>query len=213
MYCSQSVKEISKALVLAQSEMGSAKKDAKNPFFKSTYADLNAIREACIPVLNKHGISVLQPTSIHDGKSVIETVLLHDSGEFVASMIEIVAAKANDPQAQGSAISYARRYALKSILNIGDTDDDGEAAMSRPAPAVAAPKAATPAPAAKADNSVTLKKISSTASALFAKEIFSPESLTEHMKNTYGVTAKEKLSPEQATDFLQFLEQKAKGEK
>ena len=128
---SESIVTIAKALATAQSEMGSATKDAKNPFFKSSYADLNAIREAVLPVLNKHKISVLQPTIEVDGHSFVETVLLHDSGEFISSVTPIIAAKANDAQSHGSGISYARRYGLQSFLCVGAEDDDGEKAMGR----------------------------------------------------------------------------------
>lgn len=128
---SSSISEISKALLLAQKEMGNAVKDSKNPFFKSKYADLNAVREVSIPVLNKHEIVVLQPTTMVDNKSFVVTTLLHSSGQYISSYTEIVAAKANDPQALGSAISYARRYGLQSLVCIGAEDDDGEKAMSR----------------------------------------------------------------------------------
>ncbi len=128
---SESIVKISSALVKAQSEMGTATKDAKNPFFKSSYADLNAIREATIPVLNKHGITVLQPMTVVDGKPYIETTLLHESGEFLTSITEIIVSKQNDPQAAGSAQSYARRYGLQSFLCVGAEDDDGEKGMGR----------------------------------------------------------------------------------
>lgn len=128
---SESIVTIAKALATAQSEMGTATKDAKNPFFKSSYADLNAIREAVLPVLNKHKISVLQPTIEVDGQSFVETVLLHESGEFISSITAIIAAKANDAQSTGSGISYARRYGLQSFLCVGAEDDDGEKAMGR----------------------------------------------------------------------------------
>lgn len=124
------MKEIVKALVIAQSEMGSAKKDASNPFFNKKYADLNSIREVCIPVLNKHGIVVLQPTAYIDGKNFVKTLLLHESGESIESLTEIVYSKANDAQAQGSGITYARRYGLQSLLNIGAEDDDGNRASN-----------------------------------------------------------------------------------
>lgn len=128
---SESIIKISTALVKAQSEMGSATKDAKNPFFKSSYADLNAVREATIPVLNKNGITVLQPMTVFEGKSYVETTLLHESGEFLTSLTEIIVAKQNDPQAAGSAQSYARRYGLQSFLCVGAEDDDGEKSMGR----------------------------------------------------------------------------------
>lgn len=122
------MKIISKAILEAQKEMGNASKGSQNPFFKSRYADLNAIREACMPSLHKHGISVLQPTVHIDGKNFIKTVLLHESGETFEGLTEIIYSKTNDAQAQGSGITYARRYGLQSLLNIGAEDDDGNKA-------------------------------------------------------------------------------------
>jgi hypothetical protein len=130
---SESISNFAAAMALAQSEMGTAAKDSKNPYFKSTYADLNSIREASLPALNKNGISVLQPTTVIDGKTYIETILLHSSGEFLSGLTEVVVAKQNDPQATGSGISYARRYGMQSMLNIGAEDSDAEGAMNRPA--------------------------------------------------------------------------------
>ena len=122
------MKLISKALLDAQKEMGNAVKDSKNPFFKSSYADLNSIREACMPALNKYGIVVLQPTAFIDGKNFIKTILLHESGESIESLTEIVYSKQNDAQSQGSGITYARRYGLQSFVNVGAEDDDGNSA-------------------------------------------------------------------------------------
>ena len=113
--------------------MGNAKKDANNPFFNKKYADLNAIREVCIPVLNSHNIAVLQPTAFIDGKNFVKTILLHESGETIESLTEIVYSRPNDAQAQGSGITYARRYGLQSLLNIGAEDDDGNGS-SNPIP-------------------------------------------------------------------------------
>ncbi len=127
------MKEIASALLKAQMEMGNAKKDSKNPFFKSTYASLNDIREACMPALNKHGIVVLQPTVVLEGKNYVKTLLLHESGESLECLTEIVFAKQNDAQAQGSGITYARRYGLQSFVNVGAEDDDGNKASTPPA--------------------------------------------------------------------------------
>jgi hypothetical protein len=130
METSQTIAKISAALVKAQSEMGNAVKGSANPFFKSKYADLNAIREVSIPVLNKHGISVLQPTCVIDGRNYVKTLLLHESGEYLSGVTEIVSSKPNDAQAHGSGVTYARRYGLQSLLNIGADDDDGNAASN-----------------------------------------------------------------------------------
>lgn len=133
MHSSPTIALIAAALVKAQKEMGNAKKDATNPFFKKNYADLNSVREAVLPVLNIHGISVIQPPCIVDGKNYVETVMLHESGEFISSLTEIITDKPNDAQRHGSGLSYARRYALASIANIGAEDDDANKAVGKAA--------------------------------------------------------------------------------
>jgi hypothetical protein len=127
------MKNIATALVKAQSEMSNPKKGNTNPFFKSKYADLNAIREAVIPILNENGITVLQPLVHNDGKNFVNTILLHESGEMLESFTEIIYSKTNDAQAQGSGITYARRYGLQSFVCVGADDDDGNKASTPPA--------------------------------------------------------------------------------
>ncbi len=133
METSTTITKIASSLLKAQAEMGDAKKDSTNPFFKNKYADLNSVREACIPILNKHGISALQPMVNKDGKNFVNTILLHESGEYLSSLTEVVFEKIGNAQAQGSGITYARRYGLQAFVNIGSEDDDGQKA-SVPAP-------------------------------------------------------------------------------
>jgi hypothetical protein len=128
------MQKIASALVKAQTEMSNAKKGSTNPFFNSKYADLNSIREAVIPVLNANGIVVLQPTVTIEGKNYVNTKLMHESGEFLECFTEIIFSKLNDAQAQGSGISYARRYGLQSFVCIGADDDDGNKAVAEPQP-------------------------------------------------------------------------------
>lgn len=136
METSETISKISPALLSAQKEMGNAVKDSKNPFFKTNYADLNSVREATIPHLNKHGVCVLQPTVYVDGKPFVKTLLLHESGEYIYSLTEIISDKQNNAQSHGSGVTYARRYGLQSMCNIGSEDDDGNAASGN----VEAPK-------------------------------------------------------------------------
>jgi len=126
------MKEIATALLKAQTEMSNPIKDSSNPFFKSKYADLNSVREATIPVLNANGIIVIQPMVFIEGRNFIKTVLLHESGESIESFTEIVFSKTNDAQAQGSGITYARRYGLQSLVCVGADDDDGNKASQLP---------------------------------------------------------------------------------
>ena len=144
MNTSTTIAKISAALVKAQSEMSNAKKDAVNPFFKKNYADLNAIREAVLPVLNSHGISAIQPMCVIDGAFFVETILLHETGEYISSLTPVINDKPNDSQRHGSGVSYARRYALQSIVNIGAEDDDGNA-QAKPGQQPAAVKQPEPA--------------------------------------------------------------------
>jgi hypothetical protein len=137
MITSESVKSIAPAFLKAQEQMGAAKKGESNPFFKSKYADLSAVLEASKQALNENGISILQPhVTVFNpvtGEEVhfVETKLIHESGEFYSSRTKIVVAKDKDPQALGSAISYARRYGLQSLISLPAEDDDAENAMNR----------------------------------------------------------------------------------
>jgi len=127
------------ALAKAQTEMGKAFKYSNNPHFKSKYADLGSVMDACLPALNKNGIAVLQPTHDEDGKMYVKTVLVHgESGEIAECRVPLIIAK-NDMQGYGSAVTYARRYGLMSMAGIAPEDDDGNAA------AKAAPKYQTSA--------------------------------------------------------------------
>jgi hypothetical protein len=128
---SESIKEISKALLKAQKEIGSAKKGSTNPFFHSTYADLGSVMEACKEELNNNSIAILQPVGSDELGVYVETILLHESGEFISDKMRISVKEENNPQAQGSAITYARRYSLQSMVFIPAEDDDAETAMKR----------------------------------------------------------------------------------
>lgn len=132
MVSSGTLTKIAPALLKAQKEMGDATKGARNPFFKSSYADLNSVREAVMPALQDNSITVLQlNVAGPEGRQYMRTLLLHTSGEYIGSDTEIICSKQNDPQALGSAISYARRYGLQAALCVGAVDDDGEAGMGR----------------------------------------------------------------------------------
>lgn len=128
---SESINELAGALAKAQSEMKGAVKDSSNPFFKSNYADLASVWDSCRGPLTKHGLSVSQVTSLREGHSlVLETVLMHSSGQWLNSEYPINPVK-NDPQGLGSALSYARRYSLSALIGAYADDDDGEGSMDR----------------------------------------------------------------------------------
>lgn len=123
---SDSIKEIAQALAAAQLELSPAKKNQKNPYFKSSYADLAACFEAIREVFAKQGLSVSQPIVTRDGQMCLVTLLMHTSGEFIRS--EMMLPPIPDPQKLGGCITYFRRYALQSIAGLPVEDDDGNSA-------------------------------------------------------------------------------------
>ena len=130
MKSSEAINELANALCNAQSQMGGAVKDSANPFFKSSYADLTSVIKAIKQPFADNGLSYTQfPVSNENGVGV-STRLMHVSGQWLEMEYTLPTVK-KDPQASGSAITYARRYALQSIAGIPTADDDAESAMLR----------------------------------------------------------------------------------
>lgn len=120
-------KGIYHALAAAQAQMGKAIKDANNPAFRSKYADLASVMDACLPALNANGVAVYQPTIDDETGRFVETILAHESGETIKCRVPLIVQK-NDMQGYGSAVTYARRYGLMCMAGIAPEDDDGNAA-------------------------------------------------------------------------------------
>lgn len=118
-----------KKLLEVKKEIGTLSKNSKNPFFKSAYLDLTALLEAVEPILQKNGLILLQPLS--EGRVVTILVDAEDGSTIVESEIAIPE-NITDPQKLGSAITYFRRYTLKSLLAIAEQDDDGNLAAKKP---------------------------------------------------------------------------------
>lgn len=133
------MKGIATALAKAQANMGKALKQANNPHFRSKYADLGNVMDACLPALNEAGIALIQPTGEDEHGRYVETILIHgESGESLTCRVPLIVAK-NDMQGYGSAVTYARRYGLMTMAGIAPEDDDGNAA-AKAAPKQEAPK-------------------------------------------------------------------------
>ena len=124
---SESIKNLAAAMAAAQSEMGAAIKGSSNPFFKSKYADLGSVIEAVKAPFAAHGLSYVQFPVSGENSVGVTTRLMHSSGEWLEQEFFIPLGKM-DAQAAGSAITYARRYALQAIAGIPAEDDDGNAA-------------------------------------------------------------------------------------
>jgi hypothetical protein len=134
MKMSSEIKELVAALVQAQAKMDFAKKDSENPFFHSSYADLAAVWDVCRQVLPKNGFAVIQTmVPCEPGYMQVDTLLSHISGQWIMGECKLPIVK-NDPQAAGSAITYARRYSLAAIVGVIATDDDGNEASGKKMP-------------------------------------------------------------------------------
>lgn len=124
---SESIAKLAEAMASAQGEVENAKKNATNPHFKSSYADLAEVLNTVRPVLSRHGLSVMQFPSYGEGLVHVETIVAHKSGEWMSEKCSAPAQK-QDPQGVGSAISYLRRYSLAAVCGLAQEDDDANAA-------------------------------------------------------------------------------------
>jgi hypothetical protein len=131
---SDSIKELATALSKVQGELTYAKKDSANPFFKSRYADLESVWDACRDLLARNGLSIIQmPGNYFEGRMWLITRLCHNSGEWIEQEMSVPVQKA-DAQSAGSALTYMRRYALAAFIGVVQADDDGNAASQTTKP-------------------------------------------------------------------------------
>jgi hypothetical protein len=148
MTSSENVNELATALAKAQGQISGAKKDAENPHFRSKYADLASVWDACREALTKNGLAIVQmPRGVHieGGWAVeVETRMLHTSGQFMSETLTVPVTKP-DAQGIGSAVTYARRYALAAFVGVAPEDDDGNAASATNGHAAARTPAKVPA--------------------------------------------------------------------
>lgn len=127
---SESIKELATALAKAQGQLENASKSSTNPHFKSKYADLAEVINTVRPVFAEHGLSVMQCPSFDAGVVSVETVVMHSSGEWMASTVSAPVSK-QDAQGVGSAITYCRRYSLAAVAGIAQEDDDANSAVGK----------------------------------------------------------------------------------
>jgi len=125
---STSIANLAAAMAKAQAEMHNPRFDSTNPHFKSKFASLAAVREAVIPVLAKHGLSLTQFPVTHEGTAGCINHLAHESGEWMEETFLLPVDKSN-AHGYASALTYAKRLSMQSVVGVvGDEDDDGNAA-------------------------------------------------------------------------------------
>ena len=127
---SESIANLAKALSIVQGKLTYAKKDSANPFFKSKYADLESVWDACRDLLSANGLAVVQlPGEYFEGTMALTTIITHSSGEWISQQMSLPVTKP-DAQGAGSALTYMRRYALAAVVGVVQADDDGNAASA-----------------------------------------------------------------------------------
>jgi hypothetical protein len=130
MITSDQIDQLATALAAAQAVIEGADKGNTNPHFKSKYADLASVWDACRKPLTDNGLSVVQALGSNGDSVICTTMLLHKSGQYIRSVFEMTPAQ-KTPQAAGSCATYLRRYSLQAIVGVAPEDDDGNEASSK----------------------------------------------------------------------------------
>lgn len=126
-YQSENINELVGALAKAQGEIEGATKDSKNPHFKSSYADLASVWQACRKPLSSNGLAITQTVICEEESQFLVTTLGHSSGQWMKSFMKLPLQRPG-PQELGSCLSYCRRYGLAAMVGVFQEDDDGERA-------------------------------------------------------------------------------------
>ncbi len=181
------IKDLATALSKAQAEIKAAVKDSTNPFFKSKYADLSSVWEACRISITKNGLSVIQTGRSDFDLVIVTTQLQHSSGQWVRGEFSAKPVK-NDPQAIGSCITYLRRYSLAAMVGVAPEDDDANDATkpaAKPAPVTISNHDYSKCPVGEnkgiAWEKMNLKQLQFY-KALFEREITNPKTATDIVK-------------------------------
>jgi hypothetical protein len=208
---SASITNLAAALVAAHAALSNVAKTADNPFFKSKYTPLDALIDHAKPVLAQHKLAVVQWVSSADSAAAVTTMLLHESGEWMAERAEIAVSKA-DPQAYGSAISYQRRYSYAAVLGIASEDDDANAASgkSKTAPADTPPVSLEP----EFGSDGTTKHSVKTAKRFFAllkENGVDAEKGKQHLKTRHELASFNDATEQQLQEAITALSNNLKG--
>lgn len=195
------------AVTKVQAKIVGAKAEAENPFLGKKYADLQSIWDAIRPLLAENGLCAIQTMGYKPeiGATVI-TTLGHTSGQFITGELP-VNAKEHDPQKQGSAISYARRYSLAAIIGIYQIDDDAESATNHGKPQKQAPKPA-PKPTTTATTTaptvMTAKEFMDYVVAKFGKDFITR--IVQKLATTFHKEKYDELTREQKLELKKWVD-------
>lgn len=185
-----------------QGELGSLKKNASNPHFKSKYADLEQVHEVVKPVLTKYGLRLSHVAVTADTSTpYLKTIIEDDDGNAAISDVPLVGV--DNMQKLGAAITYARRYGIVGLLALDAEDDDAELAVGRGV----ANRAVSPAPVStKLQNTTALALIETKTAVLKAKKALPREEWIAYLTATYNCTDKTQLTEQQARQAVIWLD-------
>ncbi len=214
---SETLGKLFEALAKAQSEMKPAVMDMKNPHYNSRYASLTSIQDAYREPLAKHGLAVIQQI-FYDGDAYwIRTLLGHASGEWISNEFKLLVDK-NNMQGLGSAVTYARRYGISSLVGVVDTeDDDGNAAGTTPPktetkpkpPAENAPKVTPKSETKPKDDAMIYLERMKRLFALADERSWSQEAIKLYIEEAFGIQSTKQLTDEQYADLIATIQKKS----
>jgi len=207
---SDSIIELSKALSTFQGKITGVKKDSVNPFFKSKYASLDTIWDTIRKPLSDNGLSVCQTLDNESGINMLDTTLMHTSGEWISGSMILNPVK-DDPQGLGSAISYGRRYSLSAILGIvADEDDDGNVATKPELKKTTTVKETTtskPVPTTETTETPRITPAQTKKLYALAKEKnLTSERVKVYMKETFNKTSSKNLTLKEASQLIDDID-------
>jgi len=195
---SDQINELVKALSKAQKKFSHAEKNATNPHFRSNYANLSAVIDACRDSLCDEGLSYSQVPKLNGEQWVCETMLFHSSGQWISNQVPILASRA-DAQGFGSGLTYARRYGLAALVGVAQEDDDGNEAVTAKPPEEKKPENRASKPDSKQN---TLSRIV----AKVTERAIKPEDMKEIISGLYEKKSIKDCSTEELSELLALLE-------
>lgn len=195
---SDQINELVKALSKAQKKFSHAEKNAKNPHFRSNYANLSAVIDACRDSLCDEGLSYAQVPKLNGEQWVCETMLFHSSGQWISNQVPILASRA-DAQGFGSGLTYARRYGLAALVGVAQEDDDGNEAVKAKAEEKK-PENKAPKPDSKQN---TLSRIV----AKVTERSIKPEDMKEIISGLYEKKSIKECDSSELSELLALLEE------
>ena len=195
------MKQLLTALIKAKADFLPIKKDKINPHFKSRYADLDSILSACEPALLINGLVISQTIELSESGMILTTTLWHESGESLISKYALP--QIADSQKFGSALTYARRYAVSALLSVtADDDDDGNSSQSAPQ----SPQAKANKPQASPERASLMQESKD----LFALYGYDINSGVAFLERTFNVTNRNQLSDSQLRELIDRLNEENK---